>query len=117
MRVAEPHCDCLMLFDKEHAVRSRRNRRKEKWEMRALVERLRALEDTDLPSSIGTVTPAIPTSIPADRPRRLVHWFSVGFACACIAGGIALLAELIDVRANETAPPVALGFPFRPGLQ
>jgi hypothetical protein len=81
--------------------------------MRTLVERLKALEDNDLPSPVATVTPRIPASIPAESSRRLVRWFSVGFACACIAGGIALLAEMIDLRANETPPPAALGMPFR----
>ena len=99
------------LVDKEHAVWSRRSGRKEKWEMRSLVERLEALEHEDLP---GSFTPIIPTSIPADRPRRLVRWFSVGFACACIAAAISLLAEMIDIRATEAQPPTALGLSFRP---
>jgi hypothetical protein len=82
--------------------------------MRSLVERLEALEHADFPSSIETVTPTIPTSVLADRPQRLVRWLSVGFACACIAGGIALLAEMIDIPATEAPPPTALGSSFRP---
>ena len=90
-------------------MRSRSGRHKEKWEIRSLVERLEALEHTDLPSPVVTVAPRIPTPIPADFPRRLVSWFSVGFACACIAGGIVLLADMIDIRANEAALSAALG--------
>jgi len=40
----------------------------EKW---AQMERLEALEHTDLPSSIATVTPTIPTSNPAVCSRSL----------------------------------------------
>jgi hypothetical protein len=46
--------------------------------------------------------------MPADRSRRLIRWFSVGFACACIAGGIALIAAMTDIGETEAAPPAAL---------
>jgi hypothetical protein len=61
----------------------------EKW---AQMERLEALEHTDLPSSIATVTPRFPPPIQlsARGAYTLVQW---GFACACIAGAISLLAE------------------------
>jgi hypothetical protein len=114
MRTAEPHCACLILLDKEHAVRLRRNRRKERWEMRSLLERVKAPEHADLPSPVVIVTPPIPISIPTNRSRGLIHWFSVGFACACIAGAIALFAEMVDIRATEAAPPAAFGLLFRP---
>jgi hypothetical protein len=110
MRIAGPHCTCIILLDKEHTVRSRR---KERWEMRSLLERVKAPEHTDLPSPV-IVTPPIPISIPTGCSRSLIRWFSVGFACACIAGAIALLAEIIDIRATEAAPPAAFGLPFRP---
>ena len=97
------------MLDKEQAVRSTSGRRKEKWEIRSLVEHLEALEHTDLLSPVVTVAPTIPTPNPADRPRRLVSWLSIGFACACIAGGIVLLADMIDIRANEAAFSAALG--------
>ena len=89
MHITMPHCTCLMLSDKEHAVRWRRSRRGEKSQIRTLVERLKALEHTDLPIPTSTASRAVA----ADRSRTLIHWFSIGFACACIAGGIALLAK------------------------
>src|SRR5215475_13343107 len=79
---------------KEHAVWWRRSRRGQKWEVRSLLERLNALEHTDFSSPVETASPTIPTSIPADFSRSLIHWFSVGFVCACLAGGIALLAQM-----------------------
>src|SRR5215831_17183548 len=55
MHITKPHCTCLMLSDREHAVRWRRSRRGEKWEIRSLVERLKALEHTDQrPDLTGT---------------------------------------------------------------
>jgi hypothetical protein len=78
-----------MLSERERAVWWRRSRRGEKWEIRSLVERLKALEHTDLPIPTSTASRAVA----ADRARTLIHWFSIGFACACIAGGIALLAK------------------------
>jgi hypothetical protein len=88
-------------------VRWRRSRRGEKWEIRSLVERLKALEHTDLPSPAATTGPVVPTSVAAGRSRSLIRWFSIGFACACVAGGIALLAAATDSRATEAAPPAA----------
>jgi hypothetical protein len=97
-------CLSYALENKEHAVRSRRNRRAGKSEMRSLVERLKALEHTDLPSPIVTANSTISTSIPFNSSRSLIRWFGVGFACACIAGGIALLAEMTDIEATEATP-------------
>jgi len=77
------------------------------------MERLNALEHTDLLSPVATASPAVPTSIPADWSRSLLHWFSVGFVCACIAGGIALLAEMTDNGATEDAPSAELNLPSR----
>lgn len=89
----------------------RRRRREEKWEVRSLVERLNALEQEDFSDSVLTTSPAIPTTLPADWSRSLIRWFSVGFACACIAGGIALIAEMSDIRVTEATPPAALDVP------
>ena len=86
----------------------KRRTRGDKWEMRSLMERLNALEHTDFSSPIGTESQTLPTSMPADRSRRLIRWFSVGFACACIAGGIALIAAMTDIGETEAAPPAAL---------
>src|SRR5262249_7414754 len=113
MHIAEPHCACLVLLNKELAVWWKRSRRGEKWEMRSLMERLKALEHTDFSNPIATASPTIPASIPAERSRVLLRWFSVGFACACIAGGIALLAEMTDIGATE-GPPTALDAPADP---
>jgi hypothetical protein len=111
--ITGPHFACLMLLDKELAVWLWKRRRGEKWEMRSLMERLNALENTDLLSPVVTASPTVPTSIPADWSRSLIHWFSVGFVCACIAGGIALLAEMTDTGVTEDAPPAALDLPSR----
>ena len=91
MHITKPHCTCLLLSDREHAVRWTKSRRREKWEIRSLVERLKALEHTDFPISTLTASRAVPSSV--DRSRTLIHWFSIGFACACIAGGIAMHAN------------------------
>src|SRR5262249_4994190 len=74
--IGKPHCTCLMRWDREHAVRWRRSRRGEKWEIRSLVERLKALEHTDLPIPTSTASRAVPTSVAADRSRTLIHWFN-----------------------------------------
>jgi hypothetical protein len=97
----------------EQAVRWWRRRRGEKWEMRSLVERLNALEHTDFSDLIVTASPTNPASVPADWSRSLIRWFSVGFVCACIAGGIALIAEMSDIR-TEATPPAALSVPAHP---
>ena len=89
MHITKPHCTCLLLSEREHAVRWRKSRPGVKWEIRSLVERLKAFEHTDLPIPTSTASRAVA----ADRSRTLIHWFSIGFACACIAGGIALLAK------------------------
>lgn len=105
------------LSDKEHAVRWwKRSRRGEKWEIRSLVERLKALEHTDLPIPAVTAAPAVPISVAAGGSRHLIRWFSIGLACACIAGGIAVLETVTDTRATEAVPPVApaSGLPSRP---
>jgi hypothetical protein len=97
-------------------VRWRKSKRGENSEIRSLVERLKALEHTDFPSPAVTAAPAVPTCVAAGRSRSLMRWFSIGFACACIAGGIALLAAVTDTRATEAALPTApaLGLPSRP---
>jgi hypothetical protein len=71
-----------------------RNRRRKSPGICSLVERLKALEDaTDRPSSnMSAVSQAVHTNVAAGR--SLIHWFSLGFAFACIAGVIALVASL-----------------------
>jgi hypothetical protein len=71
-----------------------RNRRRKTLGIRSLVERLKALEDaTDRPSSaMSAVGQAVHTNVTAGR--LLIRWFSLGFAFACIAGVIALVASL-----------------------
>jgi len=91
MHITEPHCASLMLMDKEHAVRWMTSRCGEKWEIRSLLGRLNALENTD-PGPAATECRSVPTSVAARRSWCLIRWFSIGFACGCIAGGIALLA-------------------------
>src|SRR6516225_12185873 len=58
-----------------------RSNRRERSQPSSLLERLKALEAS---TTFGHV-----------RAPGLVGWFTVGFACACIAGGLALLALLL----------------------
>ena len=84
-------------------MRSRRNRRGQGSQIRSLVERLKALEDSDFFSPVATAEPVIPTVVAAGRSWGVICWFSMGFACACIAGGIALLAAVTETRGKEAA--------------
>ena len=56
--------------------------------MRSLMDRLKALEPGGSPE-----TP-LGSSAPATRAPDLMRWFGVGFACAWLFGGIALLFTL-----------------------
>jgi hypothetical protein len=87
-------------------VRWRRSRRGSRSQIRSLVERLNALEDTDFSSPV-TAEPVLSTMVAADRSWGLIRWFSIGLACACIVGGIALLAAAAETRAMEAgaSPP------------
>jgi len=67
------------------------------------MERLKALEDFDFATPAATAGGAVHTTVAAGRPRGLIRWFSIGLACACIAGGIALLAAMADTRTTEAA--------------
>jgi hypothetical protein len=71
-----------------------RNRRRRSPGIPSLVERLKALEDaTDRPSTpMSAVGQAVHTNVAAGS--SLMHWFSLGFAFACIAGLVALIASL-----------------------
>jgi len=46
------------------------------------MERLKAVEHSDCPSPAATDGGAVPTTVAAGRSRGLIHWFSIGFACA-----------------------------------
>src|SRR5262245_30363065 len=97
MHITKPHCTCLLLSDREHAVRWRKSRRGEKWEIRSLVERLRHSNTRICPSPPRPPAERLP---PTDR-GPLIQWFSIGFACACIAGSIAPLAKCDGSRATS----------------
>jgi len=58
-----------------------RSNRRERSQPSSLLERLKGLEAS---TTFGHV-----------RAPGLVGWFTVGFVCACIAGGLALLALLL----------------------
>ena len=58
-----------------------RRRRREGSQARSLVKRLKALEAS---FTVGEA-----------RSPGLLGWFTVGFACACIVGGVALIALLL----------------------
>jgi hypothetical protein len=65
------------------------SRRRGSPEIGSLLERLQALEGADVFSN------AIATTGPAAAPGRspgLIRWFTFGFACAFVGGGIVLVA-------------------------
>ena len=74
-------------------VRWKKSRPGEKWEIRSLVECLRHSNRRIFPSPPRPPAERFPPRLPLTARGPLIHWFSVGFACACIAGGIALLAK------------------------
>ena len=61
------------------------------------------LEDRDRATPAATAGGAVHTMVAAARPLCLTRWFSIGLACACLAGGIALLAAMADTRTMEAA--------------
>src|SRR5262249_26360921 len=107
MHITKPHCTCLLLSDREHAVRWRKSRRGEKWEIRSLVERLRHSNTRIFPSPPRPPAERFPPRLPLTARGPLIHWFRIGFACACITGG-----AVTEIRATEAAPPAALGLPL-----
>ena len=58
-----------------------RSNRRERSQPSSLLERLKALEAS---TTFGHV-----------RAPGLLGWFTIGFACACIAGGLALMALIL----------------------
>jgi len=65
--------------------------------------RLEALEQTDRPGLGAIAGRAVATTAAAGRSRSLIRWFSLGFLCACIGGGVAFLALLL-VRPADAKP-------------
>ena len=78
------------------------------------MERLKALEDFDSATHVVTVGGAVHTTVAAGRPRGLIRWFSIGLACACIAGGIALLAAMAEYRTFGAASRSPVGLAVSP---
>jgi len=80
-------------------------------DVQAALEAMRSKEDGS-----AVRRGAIPTTVAAGRSRGLIRWFSIGFTCACVAGGIALRAAVANARATAAAPPAAppLGLPPPP---
>ena len=97
-------------------MRWRRSRRGQKSEIRSLMERLNDLECTNFVGSPVTAEPVVSTVVGIDRPWGVIVWFGIGFACACIAGGIALFAAVTETRAKEAEPGAgpALSLTSRP---
>ena len=82
-------------------MRWRRNRGRVTPETKSLVKRLKALEPRDSPGLFGaTAGRVVPSTVSAGRSRGLIRWFSLGFACACIGGGVAFLALLLVYPAD-----------------
>src|SRR5262245_31179499 len=80
-------------------------------EIGSLLKRLQALEDTPVfssPADLGQ-TPAT-----AGRSPGLIRWLTLGFVCAFIGGGIALLALLVvhPVQAKLSSSACATAEPI-----
>jgi len=71
---------------------------------------------SDGPSPAATAGGAVPTTVAAGRSWGLIRWLSIGFAGACIVGGIALLAAVADNPGggSATASRSAVGLAVSP---
>jgi hypothetical protein len=63
--------------------------------MGSLLKRLQALEGTPDFSAPMAISGRIPATVAAGESSGLLSWFTLGFVCAFIGGGIALLALLL----------------------
>src|SRR5262249_62368282 len=68
------------------------------------------------PTPAATAGGAVPTTVAAGRSWGLIRWLSIGFAGACIVGGIALLAAVADNPGggSATASRSAVGLAVSP---
>jgi len=75
------------------------SRRRGSSEITSLIESLHTLEDTDDFSDpvylIEQTDVAAPEIVAPGRSPGLIRWFTAGFACAFVVGGIAMIALLL----------------------
>jgi hypothetical protein len=79
-------------------------------EIGSLLERLKAVEQGDLFAPVASVVPSARTKPVAARTRGLVECFGLGFASACVGGGVTLLMMVFAYPANarvNTPSPLA----------
>jgi len=73
-----------------------RGRRRERSQSGSLLERLKVLEASMVFASPAVATDRVASGTVGNaRPARLIGWFGLGFACACVGGGITLMAMLL----------------------
>jgi hypothetical protein len=92
-----------------------RSRRRGSRDIASLIESLQALEDTDdFSEPIVHTDAVVPEIVASGRSPGLIRWFTAGFACAFVGGGIALVALLLvypaqaksDTSASTRAEPI-----------
>jgi hypothetical protein len=89
-----------------------RGRRRGSLESASLIESLQALEDVDdFSDQIVHTDMVVREMVDSGRSPGLIRWFTVGFACAFVGGGIALLALLLihpaQAKSLSSAPASA----------
>jgi hypothetical protein len=72
-----------------------RSSRRERSRTGSLLERLGALEASTVAHPAVTIGRVRPGAVGDARSLGLIGWFSIGFACACMGGAVALLALLL----------------------
>src|SRR6516165_9933911 len=73
-----------------------RNRRRGSPDIASLIESVQALHNTDdFLDPIEQIDVAAPEVVVSGRSPGLIRWFTAGFACAFVVGGIALIALLL----------------------
>jgi len=72
-----------------------RSSRRERRRTGSLLERLAALEVSTVARPAVTIGRVRPGAVGDARSLGLIGWFSIGFACACMGGAVALMALLL----------------------
>src|SRR5262245_52696813 len=99
-----------------HPMRWGRSRRRGSPAIGSLLKRLQALEDTPDFSSRQAIPGRMPATGAARQSPSLIRWFTLGFVCAFMGGGIALLALLL-VHPAQAKPSLSACTPAEPMIQ
>src|SRR5262245_20289569 len=106
--------DGLWISLSRGAMRRGTSRRRGSPEIGSLMERLQALEDADVFSNAIVTTG--PAATAPGRSPGLIRWFTFGFACAFVGGGIVLVALLL-VRPAQARPSSRACTNLEPAIQ